>query len=105
LLVFCFNHAAIIQKQDWEECFTSEKVIFQCLEWPRDQVNKIYQRIDLDDRHSNVQALNSHTIEKRMPEDWSIKYLPLKENLRLILKAHDQKKITAYILDGDMIKE
>jgi hypothetical protein len=40
-----------------------------------------------------------------MPEDWSIKYLPLKENLRLILKAHDQKKITAYILDGDMIKE
>jgi hypothetical protein len=82
-----------------------EGYFFQCLEGPRDQVNETYKRIGLDERHSDIQILTSHNVEKRMFKNWSMKYLPLEENLNRILKQNGQKKFNPYIFDNNMIEE
>lgn len=78
---------------------------FQCLEGTRDQVNSVYQKIGKDDRHTNVQVLSSQSIERRMFSDWSMKYLPVEENLNKILKSRGQKKFDPYVFDDAMINE
>ena len=76
---------------------------FQCLEGPRDQVNRVYQKISQDTRHRNVQVLSTQSVDQRLFSDWSMKYLPLEENLSRLLETHGQKQFDPYGLNDTMI--
>ncbi|UTA48342.1 BLUF domain-containing protein [Simiduia sp. 21SJ11W-1] len=76
---------------------------FQCLEGPRDRVNALYQKISEDPRHKNVQVLSMVTISARLFDRWSMKYLPLEENLSALLKQIGQVNFNPYFLNDDMI--
>lgn len=76
---------------------------FQCLEGSREQVNRAYHKISEDHRHSDVQVISSLSIEKRLFSDWSMKYLPLEENLNALIKARGQKQFNPYEMDDAMV--
>ncbi|WP_024330367.1 BLUF domain-containing protein [Simiduia agarivorans] len=78
---------------------------FQCLEGPRDQVNALYRKISKDSRHKNVQVLSMVTINKRLFDRWSMKYLPLEENLTASLKKIGQDAFNPYLLSDSMIDD
>lgn len=77
---------------------------FQCLEGPRDKVSQVYQKLSDDSRHTNVQVLSTVSIDKRLFSDWSMKYLPLEENLSKLLKERGQNQFNPYEMDDDMIE-
>lgn len=78
---------------------------FQCLEGPREKVNQAYQKILKDPRHKEVQVLNTISIRRRLFNEWSMKYLPLEENLSQLLKARGQSKFNPYVLNDKDIDE
>jgi hypothetical protein len=78
---------------------------FQCLEGPRDHVNRTYQKLLKDPRHKNVQVLTTASIKDRLFKDWSMKYLALEENLSQLLKARGQTSFNPYALDEQAIDE
>lgn len=56
-------------------CFTPEYFL-QCLEGGRANVNKLYQRILLDERHSDILLLDYQEIKERDFPEWSMGYIP-----------------------------
>lgn len=56
-------------------CF-HRKYFLQCLEGSRTQVNKAYQRILKDTRHSNIVILDYQELVVREFNSWSMGYMP-----------------------------
>jgi len=56
-------------------CFNN-KYFLQCLEGSRNNVNALYEKILLDDRHFNAVILDYSEINVRDFNDWSMGYIP-----------------------------
>ena len=56
----------------------STKEFVQVLEGPRDEVEKIYERIAHDPRHKHAFVLHEATIASRMFPDWRMGFAPAK---------------------------
>ncbi|MCG7198977.1 BLUF domain-containing protein [Marinobacter pelagius] len=61
---------------------------FQYLEGEEEDVHKTFDRIKRDDRHRNILTLIEEPIEARTFSDWSMKYVPLSEDVRSFLERH-----------------
>lgn len=76
---------------------------FQCLEGERDSVNKVYEKIAKDPRHTDVQLLTMQSIDTRLFSDWSMKYLPVEEDLNTLLEQFGMASFDPYAMDEKMI--
>lgn len=56
--------------------YFNNKYFLQCLEGSRSVVNKLYQEIVRDDRHTDIIILDYHEIKEREFEQWSMGYVP-----------------------------
>jgi hypothetical protein len=65
-----------------------EGYFFQALEGERETVDKLYNHIASDPRHRDVQMLSSAAINERMFQDWSMKYVPLEDDIQRLLDRH-----------------
>ncbi|MBN8430947.1 BLUF domain-containing protein [Microbulbifer salipaludis] len=65
---------------------------FQALEGDRVAVNRTYQRITADSRHSEVTILSLKTVPKRLFADWSMKYVPAEEAVRQFIRARGYQR-------------
>ncbi len=69
----------------------------QCLEGPRDQVNKLYNTIIRDERHTDVTLLYYADVEERAFGEWSMAYVRSDELTgQLILRFGDSKRFDPY---------
>jgi hypothetical protein len=65
-----------------------EGYFFQALEGERDSVNELYTRIGEDPRHRDVKVLTFEDVDKRYFADWSMKYVPLEDQIQRMLDRH-----------------
>ncbi|MEQ6886679.1 BLUF domain-containing protein [Salicola sp. Rm-C-2C1-2] len=77
---------------------------FQCLEGEREAVDACYNRISEDDRHRDVQCLSYVEIDSRMFPDWSMKYLPVEDEITRLLK-HYNTDFNPYRFSNAMLME
>jgi hypothetical protein len=81
-------------------CF-SEGVFIQVLEGGRVAVNKLYNRIANDDRHTDVVLLNYEEIDERCFSGWSMGQVNMTRlNPALLLKYSETAKLDPYTVSG-----
>jgi Sensors of blue-light using FAD len=81
-------------------CF-SEGVFLQVLEGGRDAVNKLYNRIASDARHTDVVLLNYEEIEERRFAGWSMGQVNLQRmNPALLLKYSECARLDPFAVSG-----
>lgn len=61
---------------------------FQALEGERPAVTELYQRISGDPRHRDVRTLSLEPVAERLFADWSMKYVPLEDQIQRLLDRH-----------------
>ncbi|HEY9849183.1 MAG TPA: BLUF domain-containing protein [Leptolyngbyaceae cyanobacterium] len=65
----------------------SQGIFFQILEGEEGKIDKLYEKILRDDRHTEIICLNTeHDIPERLFADWSMQTINLDENSDLIIK-------------------
>ena len=83
-------------------CF-SEGVFMQVLEGGRSAVNKLYNRIVADDRHSDVMLLNYEEIAERRFAGWSMGQVNMgRLNPALLLKYSECAKLDPFVVSGQV---
>ena len=85
--------------------YFSNNYFFQCLEGEQDAVNKLYQKISTDPRHTNIQTISVNQIDKRQFGDWSMKYVALEDNVSRLLDKKGLTEFNPYKFDNEMIDE
>lgn len=81
-------------------CF-SEGIFIQVLEGGRNAVNKLYNRIANDGRHSDVVLLNYEEIEERRFAGWSMGQVSMARlNPALLLKYSECARLDPYAVSG-----
>ncbi len=81
-------------------CF-SEGIFIQVLEGGRNAVNRLYNRIATDSRHSDVVLLNYEEIAERRFAGWSMGQVNMARlNPALLLKYSECAKLDPYAVSG-----
>jgi Sensors of blue-light using FAD len=81
-------------------CF-SEGVFLQVLEGGRNAVNRLYNRITRDSRHTDVVLLNYEEVEERRFASWSMGQVHMgRLNPALVLKYSETAKLDPYVVSG-----
>jgi hypothetical protein len=81
-------------------CF-SEGVFLQVLEGGRTAVNKLYNRIASDARHTDVVLLNYEEIEERRFAGWSMGQVNMQRlNPALLLKYSECARLDPFVVSG-----
>ena len=65
-------------------CF-GPRYFLQCLEGPRDAVNKLYNTIVVDERHTDVELLYYADVDERVFGDWSMGYVLAEKKINEIV--------------------
>ncbi len=81
-------------------CF-SEGIFLQALEGGRSAVNKLYNRIVTDSRHSQVELLKYEEIGERRFAGWSMGQVNISRlNPALLLKYSERPTLDPYVVSG-----
>jgi hypothetical protein len=84
-------------------CF-SEGIFIQALEGGRTAVNKLYNHIAADARHSDVVLLNYDEIEERRFAGWSMGQVNMQRlNPALLLKYSECARLDPYAVSGKAV--
>lgn len=83
--------------------FFGNNYFLQFLEGPRENVNFLYHKIALDDRHNNLQILEFREVGSRYFEEWSMKYVRFPHVIAKILKESRLREFNPYKFDGHAI--
>lgn len=75
---------------------------FQCLEGVTDAVDKLYDTLLKDNRHKDLKILSRKQIESLSFSDWSMKHVPLEDEMKNLLKSQGLKKFDPYKFDENM---
>ena len=85
--------------------YFSNNYFFQCLEGEKKAVISLLQKIAKDPRHMDVQTISVKYTNKRLFEDWSMKYVALQDNVTRLLNKNGMKSFNPYNFNDDMIKK
>ncbi len=81
-------------------CF-SEGIFLQVLEGGRNPVNRLYNRITQDTRHTDVVLLNYQEVEERCFSGWSMGQVNMARlNPAVLLKYSETAKLDPYAVSG-----
>jgi len=81
-------------------CFGND-IFFQCLEGERDVVEKLYDKLHRDSRHSEITLLRKKPINRRRFKSWAMKYLTLDRALREEFKRHGHRRFDPFGFDEE----
>jgi len=77
---------------------------FQCLEGPQPAVEALLATLMSDARHSDLKVLTRRTVRRRSFSAWSMKYVPLEEPIKRLLRAHQMDRFDPYRFDSTMVE-
>lgn len=78
---------------------------FQCLEGKEEAVDKLYQTLLQDDRHTDIKLLSKKTVEDRSFAEWSMKFVPTEEQMNRLLLSNGYKSFNPYLFSTHMIEK
>ena len=70
------------------ELIFGDDYFLQCLEGGREEINKLYFKIQQDPRHESVMILSYEEVTKREFSDWSMKMVMLTERNRSLIQKY-----------------
>ena len=85
--------------------YFSNNYFFQCLEGEKNAVISLLKKIAKDPRHTNVQTISIKYTNKRLFEDWSMKYVALQDNVTRLLNKNGMTSFNPYNFNDDMINK
>jgi len=80
--------------------FLGNGYFLQCLEGPRSNVNALYKKILVDERHTEVQVLEFREVADRYFGEWTMKYVGSINVISKILKETGLKEFNPYLVDN-----
>lgn len=75
---------------------------FQCLEGKETEIDKLYSKLQLDPRHTDLKLISRKQINNLSFTNWAMKYVPLEANLNSELLASGYKTFDPYQFDAEM---
>ena len=82
--------------------FYNQNYFLQCIEGASTRVNKLYQKIVKDDRHTDIQLVNFESITTRMFGSWSMGFATGKSlNREIYLKYFRDDEFNPYDLNSN----
>ena len=81
--------------------FYGDGYFFQCLEGHQHNIEKLFDKICLDDRHENIAVLQVSHINKRYFAEWSMKFVEDDMAVKRHLEDLGQKFFNPYLFDAN----
>lgn len=78
---------------------------FQCLEGESAAVDKVFEKIKHDPRHSQIRVLAKRTVANRKFESWSMKYISVQDRMRHMLQKNGFSTFEPYKFNDAMITQ
>jgi hypothetical protein len=78
---------------------------FQCLEGASDAVNQLVSRLMNDERHRDFEILKVNPVDRRLFSNWSMKFIPLENDVRQLLRAAGHEVFSPDILNDNLIDQ
>lgn len=75
---------------------------FQCIEGEESAIDKLYETLLQDERHTDLKMLSRRTINHPSFADWSMKYVSLEDEMNQLLKANGYSSFDPYQFDQAM---
>jgi len=76
---------------------------FQCLEGASDAVNQLVSRLMKDDRHRDFEILKVNPVKQRLFNNWSMKFIPLENDVKNLLREFGHDAFAPDILNDRLI--
>jgi hypothetical protein len=77
---------------------------FQCLEGAADAVDSLYEKLLKDSRHKDIKVLSRKPIDVLSFSNWSMKHVPLEDQMMKLLKSQGYKTFDPYNFNAEMTK-
>ena len=77
---------------------------FQCLEGDTESVEALYAKLQLDDRHTDMQLLSCKSIDRLSFADWSMKYVVVEKDIERLLRDHGHPTFDPYQFNAETIQ-
>ena len=77
---------------------------FQCLEGTAEAVDKLYEKLLNDSRHKELKVLSRKSIDSLSFSNWSMKHVPLEDEMTNLLKSQGMKTFNPYNFNAEMTK-
>ena len=78
---------------------------FQCLEGSETAVDALYARLSSDNRHTDIKLLSRKPVTALSYSDWAMKFVPIENEMKLLLKEGGYKSFDPYQFDDQMINQ
>ena len=78
---------------------------FQCLEGSAEAVDTLYEKLLNDTRHKDLKILSRQSINALSFSNWSMKHVPLEDEMTKILKFQGLKTFDPYSFNAETIKK
>ncbi len=83
--------------------FFGNNYFLQILEGPRSNLNRLYNKIIRDERHTNMQVLELREIGSRCFHEWSMRLVDSPAVAAKICRESGFREFNPYLLDGRML--
>ena len=77
---------------------------FQCLEGAAETVDNLYETLLKDTRHKDLKVLSRKPIDVLSFSNWSMKHVPLEDEMTKLLKSQGFKTFDPYNFNAEMTK-
>ena len=77
---------------------------FQCLEGAAEAVDTLYEKLLTDSRHTDLKVLSRKPIDSLSFSNWSMKHVPLEDEMTNLLKSQGLKTFNPYSFNAEMTK-
>jgi hypothetical protein len=78
---------------------------FQCLEGEEAAVATLYAKLEQDPRHRDLKVISRATIAAPTFHDWTMKYVPIEEDLAALLRRHGMTSFDPYKFSPSLTAE
>jgi len=75
---------------------------FQCLEGEEAAVDTLYAKLEQDPRHRELKILSRTSIATPTFQDWSMKYVPVEQDIAAMLRRHGMSSFDPYRFTASM---
>ncbi len=75
---------------------------FQCLEGEAEAVDQLYETLLKDTRHKDLKVFSRKSIDTLTFSDWSMKHVPLEDEMNKLLKSQGFKTFNPYKFSAEM---
>lgn len=75
---------------------------FQCLEGHQTDVDALYERLQKDQRHTDLKILSKQTVSQVGFQSWEMKYAALEQHIQKFLHQHGLRRFDPYQFNEQM---